>query len=424
MTSTAPVASRASLSARPLRCLNCGADRAAVPVSICEQCLGPLDPVYEPRRRLPNRKAIAARAPSLWRYKEWLPFDGDPVLSLDSGFTPLVETPALARRLGVTRAWVKNDTVCHPSLSFKDRVVAAAINAAAAFGLDTIGCASTGNLANAVAAHAARAGLKAWIFIPDELEAGKVVGTSVYGARLVRVRGTYDDVNRLCAQVADRFGWGIVNVNLRSYYGEGSKTVAYEIAEQLGWRLPPAVVAPLAGGSLLSKLRKGFGEFLEAGLVPGRVPRLYGAQATGCAPIVRLVERGGDTLQPEVPQTICRSLAIGNPADGVFAARVMRETGGWAAAVSDPELVEGIRFLAEETGVFAETAGGVTAAGALALARAGRLEPRDEVVLCITGHGLKTLEAVQGAIAAAPVIAPRLREVTTLVEEARTWPSR
>ena len=412
------------LTARPLRCRNCGTERAAAPIAICEECLGPLDPVYEPGRPLPAREAIAGRPPSLWRYREWLPFDGEPTLSLDTGFTPLVDAPALARRLGVARAWIKNDTVSHPSLSFKDRVVAAAINAAAAFGLDTIGCASTGNLANAVAAHAARAGLKAWIFVPDELEAAKLIGTSVYGVRLVRVRGTYDDVNRLCAQVADRFGWGIANVNLRSYYGEGSKTVAYEIAEQLGWRLPTAVVAPMAGGSLVSKLHKGFGEFLEAGLVGGQPPRLYGAQAAGCAPIVRLVERGGDVLEPEVPQTICRSLAIGNPADGAFAARAMRETGGWAAAVSDPELVEGIRFLAEDTGVFAETAGGVTAAGALALARVGRLEPRDEVVLCITGHGLKTVEAVHPALPEAPVIAPRLRDVTTLVEEERIWPSR
>jgi len=412
------------LTARPLRCRSCGAESAPAPAAICGQCLGPLDPVYDSERALPDRETIAGRAPSLWRYREWLPFDGEPTLSLDTGFTPLVDAPALARRLGVARAWIKNDTVSHPSLSFKDRVVAAAINAAAAFGLDTIGCASTGNLANAVAAHAARAGLTAWIFIPEDLETAKVVGTSVYGARLVRVRGTYDDVNRLCAQVADRFGWGIVNVNLRAYYGEGSKTVAHEIAEQLGWRLPTAVVAPMAGGSLLSKLRKGFGEFLQAGLVHGQPPRLYGAQAAGCAPIVRLVERGGDAIEPEVPNTICRSLAIGNPADGAFAARAMRETGGWAAAVSDPELVEGIRFLAEDTGVFAETAGGVTAAGALALARAGRLQRQDEVVLCITGHGLKTLEAVQGAIAAAPVIAPRLREVTTLVEEERTWPSR
>jgi threonine synthase len=409
------------LTARPLRCRHCGSDHAPAAVAICEQCLGPLDPVYDPGRPLPDAATIARRAPSLWRYKEWLPFDGDPVWSLDTGFTPLVEAPALARRLRVARAWVKNDTVCHPSLSFKDRVVAAAINAAAALGLETIGCASTGNLANAVAAHAARAGLKAWIFIPEELEAAKVIGTSVYGARLVRVRGTYDDVNRLCAQVADRFGWGIVNVNLRGYYGEGSKTVAFEIAEQLGWRLPTAVVAPMAGGSLLSKLHKGFGEFLDAGLVGGgRAPRLYGAQASGCAPIVRLMERGGDAIEPEVPRTICRSLAIGNPADGVFAARAMRATGGWAAAVSDADLIAGIQSLAEDVGVFAETAGGVTVAGALELARAGRLRPEDEVVLCVTGHDLKTVEAVQGAVARAPVVAPRLRDVAALVETVTT----
>jgi threonine synthase len=386
-------------------------------VAICELCLGPLDPVYDAGRALPDAGTIGRRAPSLWRYKEWLPFDGDAVWSLDTGFTPLVEAPALARRLGVARVWVKNDTVSHPSLSFKDRVVAAAINAAAAFGLDTIGCASTGNLANAVAAHAARAGLGAWIFIPEELERAKIIGTSVYGARLVRVRGTYDDVNRLCAQVADRFGWGIVNVNLRGYYGEGSKTVAFEIVEQLGWRLPTAVVAPMAGGSLLTKLRKGFGEFLAAGLTRGQLPRLYGAQAAGCAPIVRLLERGGDALDPEVPRTICRSLAIGNPADGLGAARAMRETGGWGTAVSDAGLVEGIRFLAEDVGVFGETAAGVTAAGALALARAGRLRADDEVVLCITGHGLKTVEAVLPAIPEAPVIAPRLRDVIPLIEQ-------
>ena len=405
------------LAARPLRCRNCGADGPPAPVAICGQCLGPLDPVYDPDRPLPDRETIAGRAPSLWRYREWLPFDGEPTLSLDTGFTPLVDAPALARRLGVGRVWIKNDTVSHPSLSFKDRVVAVAINAAAAFGLDTIGCASTGNLANAVAAHAARAGLTAWIFVPEELETAKVVGTSVYGSRLVRVRGTYDDVNRLCAQVADRFGWGIVNVNLRAYYGEGSKTVAHEIAEQLGWRLPSAVVAPMAGGSLLTKLRKGFGEFIAAGLVAEKVPRLYGAQASGCAPIVRLVERGGGELQPELPRTICRSLAIGNPADGGFAARAIRETGGWAAAVSDAELVDGIRWLAQDAGIFAETAGGVTAAAALALARSGRLGPEDEVVLCVTGHGLKTLEAVRDALPETPVIAPRLREVAALVQQ-------
>jgi len=416
MTATATPKTKRALRALPLRCRNCGVERGAAPLAICEQCLGPLDPVYDPQRPLPDPATIAARPPSLWRYREWLPFEGDPLYSEDSGFTPLVAAPALARRLGVAGVWIKNDTVCHPSLSFKDRVVAVAINAAAAFQLDTVGCASTGNLANAVAAHAARAGLTAWVFIPEELEAGKVVGTSIYGPKLVRVRGTYDDVNRLCAQVADRFGWGIVNVNLRGYYGEGSKTVAYEIVEQLGWRCPTAVVAPMAGGSLLSKLRKGFGEFLEAGLVRGTSPRLYGAQAAGCAPIVRLVERGGSTIEPEVPHTIARSLAIGNPADGVFAARAMWESGGWAAAVSDDALIEGIRLLAEDVGVFAETAGGVTVAAALALARAGRLRPDDEVVLCVTGHGLKTVEAVTGVLPEAPLIAARLREVAALVE--------
>jgi len=403
---------------RPLVCRNCGATQAAAPVAICEQCLGPLDAAYDPARPLPSRTEIASRPASLWRYREWLPFDGEARLSQDTGFTPLVEAPTLAARLGVGRAWIKNDAVSHPSLSFKDRVVATAINAAAAFRLDTLGCASTGNLANAVAAQAARAGLPAWVFIPHDLETGKIVGTSVYGARLVRVRGTYDDVNRLCAQVADRYGWGIVNVNLRSYYGEGSKTVAFEIVEQLGWRFPTAVIAPMAGGSLVTKLRKGFGEFLQAGLVAGTPPRLFGAQAEGCAPIARLVERGGESIAPEIPHTIARSIAIGNPADGVYAARAIRETGGWAAAVSDAELVAGIRLLAETTGIFTETAGGVTVAAALRLADTGHLTPDAELVLCITGNGLKTVEALADVLPEGPVIAPKLREVAALVDGA------
>lgn len=406
--------------ALPLRCAHCGATRDAAPVAVCDQCLGPLEPVYDPARHLPDRSVIAGRAPTLWRYQEWLPFDGETAYSRDTGFTPLIDVPTLARRLGVARAWVKNDSVCQPSLSFKDRVVAAGLNAAAAFGLTTVGCASTGNLANAVAAHAARAGLNAWVFIPDDLEQGKVVGTSVYGCRMVRVHGTYDDVNRLCAQVADRFGWGILNVNLRSYYGEGSKTLAFEIAEQLGWRLPTAVVAPMAGGSLVTKLRKGFAEFTDAGLVAGTPPRVFGAQASGCAPIVRLVQRGGDELVPEVPHTIARSIAIGNPADGVRASQAIRESGGWAQDVSDDALRAGIRLLAETAGVFAETAGGVTVAAALELARDGRLTPADEVVLCITGNGLKTIEAVGAVLPQAPVIAPRLREVAALVDQ---WPA-
>jgi threonine synthase len=403
------------VSALPQHCKLCGFEQAAEPLAICERCLGPLEPSYPADRLYPSREIIGARATNMWRYREWLPFEGAPVVSLDTGFTPLVEAPGLADRLGVARAWVKNDAVSHPSLSFKDRVVASALNAAHAFGLGTVGCASTGNLANAVAAQAARAGLTSWIFIPEDLEEGKILGTSVYGANLVRVRGHYDDVNRLCSQLADRFGWGIVNVNLRGYYGEGSKTMAFEIAEQLGWRLPSAVVAPMAGGSLVTKLHKGFGEFVRDGLVTGGAPRMHGAQALGCAPIVRLVERGEGQLVPEVPNTIARSIAIGNPADGSFAAKTIRSTGGWAAAVSDQALVAGMRLLAETTGIFTETAGGVTVAAALALADAGRFTRDDELVLCITGNGLKTLDAIRDAVPAAPVVNPKVREVAALV---------
>jgi threonine synthase len=401
----------------PLQCVVCQAEYEPAPVAICERCLGPLEPVYPATRPLPDRATISRRDHSLWRYSEFLPFEGRPRLSLDTGVTPLLDAPALARRLGVARLWLKNDSVSHPTLSFKDRVVATAINAAHALGLDTVACASTGNLANAVAAHAARAGLPAWVFIPHDLELAKVVATAVFAPRLVRVRGTYDDVNRLCAQAAERFKWGIVNVNLRSYYGEGSKTVAFEIAEQLGWRLPTAVVAPMAGGSLVTKIRKGFGEFLKAGLIAGRIPRLFGAQAAGCAPIVRLVQQKTEVLQPVIPNTIARSLAIGSPADGIFASRAIHETGGWAAAVSDDELSSGIRLLAQTSGVFAETAGGVTVAAALALAASGHLRPDDEVVLCITGNGLKTVDAVSDTLRDLPTISPKLRELAALVEQ-------
>jgi threonine synthase len=395
----------------------CQAEYPPGPVAICERCLGPLEPAYPANRAWPDRAAIAGRDRSLWRYAEFLPFEGAPTLSLDTGLTPLVEAPILARKLGVARVWLKNDSVSHPSLSFKDRVVATAINAARALGLDTVGCASTGNLANAVAAQAARAGLRAWIFIPHDLEPAKVVATAVFGPHLVRIRGTYDDVNRLCTQAAERFNWGIVNVNLRGYYGEGSKTMAFEIAEQLGWRLPTAVIAPMAGGSLITKLRKGFRDFLEAGLVSGEVPRLYGTQAAGCAPIVRMVREHTDVLQPVIPNTIARSLAIGSPADGVFASRAIRETGGWAAAVTDEALSGGIRLLAETSGVFAETAGGVTLAGALELAAEGHFRADDEVVLCITGNGLKTVDAVSDTARDLPIIAPKLRELAALVEQ-------
>ena len=400
----------------PLACRLCGAPHEPAPFAICPECLGPLEPAYDPARRLPTRREIEARPRSLWRYREWLPILDAPVVSTDTGLTPLFEAPALARALGVRRALVKNDAVSHPTLSFKDRVVAVALNAAVGLGIDTVGCASTGNLANAVAAQAARAGLGAWIFIPEDLEVGKIVATAVHGPHLVRVRGTYDDVNRLCAQVADRFGWGLVNVNLRGYYGEGSKTLAFEIVEQLGWRTPDAVIAPMAGGSLVTKLEKGFRELASAGLADGSAPRIYGAQASGCAPIVNLVRSGGEKIEPVVPNTIARSIAIGSPADGRFAAKAIRASGGDAAAVTDEELVEGIRLLAETAGVFTETAGGVTVAAARKLAREGKLGPKDEVVLCITGNGLKTVEAVQPALPPAPVIDAKLREVAALAQ--------
>lgn len=404
-----------ALAALPLACASCGQPHDAAPAHVCPQCLGPLEPSYDAHRQLPDRNEIAARPRSLWRYREWLPFAGRPVRCLNAGWTPLIDAPRLASALGVARCLVKHDAGSFPSLSFKDRVVASALNAAHAFNLPVVGCASTGNLANAVAAAAAREDLEAWIFIPHDLEPAKVAAAAVFGPRLVRVRGTYDDVNRLCAQVADRYGWGIVNVNLRAYYGEGSKTAAFEIAEQLGWRLPDAVVAPMAGGSLVTKLSKGFGEFLDARLVQGVTPRLHGAQAEGCAPIVRLVERGDDALIPVKPRTIAKSLAIGNPADGRSAAKVIRSSGGWAASVNDPGIVQGIRLLAETTGIFGETAAGVTVAAARALVRSGKLSPDSEVVLCITGNGLKTIDAVSSALDVPDPIAPRLAEVAALL---------
>ncbi|MCX5768551.1 MAG: threonine synthase [Gemmatimonadetes bacterium] len=400
----------------PQRCRLCGTEFEAAPIAICEQCLGPLEPLYSKHRVLPDRETIERRAANLWRYREWLPFEGEPVHSRNTGFTPLVEVPRLAAKLGVARVWIKNDSVCQPTLSFKDRVVTTAINAAHALGLSAVGCASTGNLANAVAAHAALAGLDAWIFVPEDLEREKIIATSVYNPHLVRVKGHYDDVNRLCAQLADRFGWGMVNVNLRGYYGEGSKTMGFEIAEQLGWRLPTAIIAPMAGGSLLTKLKKAFGEFQNAELVHGPSPRLYGAQASGCAPIVRMVESGSTQITPELPNTIARSIAIGNPADGPYAAKSMIESGGWGAKVTDEELVAGIRLLAETAGIFTETAGGATVAGAVQLAREGKLTADDELVICITGNGLKTPDAVAGSLPESPVVEAKVREVAALVK--------
>ena len=393
-----------------LTCRECGTEWPVSPRAICEECFGPLDVTYdrEALRRSIDRDAIAGRGRSMWRYRELLPVDGDRILGQEVGYTPLIRADRLAARLGVRELYIKNDAVNFPTLSFKDRVVSVALTRALEFGMRTVGCASTGNLANAVAAQGVRHGFETCILIPEDLEQAKVLGTTVFGARLVGVRGDYDQVNRLCSQIADRFGWGIVNVNLRPFYGEGSRTVGFEIAEQLGWRAPAHLVCCMAGGSLITKIGKAFGELRDLGWIDRHHTSLHGAQARGCNPIVTAVRDGSCEIRPVKAKTIARSLAIGNPADGYYAARAIRESGGWADDVTDAELVEGIRLLAETEGVFAETAGGVTVGVARKLIDQRRI-PRDEpIVLVITGNGLKTTDAIVSTAARYPVIDPRL----------------
>jgi threonine synthase len=347
-------------------------------------------------RRTFTREAIASGPSSMWRYQSLLPVPEDYVAPTPAGWTPLLEAPRLAKRIGAKNLFLKNDAVCLPTLSFKDRVVSVALANAKIFGFDTVGCSSTGNLANAVAAQAARMGFKTYILIPADLEPAKILNTQVYGATLVRVDGNYDHVNRLSSQIAERYHWGFVNVNLRPYYAEGSKTVGYEIAEQLGWKLPDNVVVPMAGGSLITKIRKAFGELIELGLVAEKEVRFFGAQATGCSPIATAVKAGTDIIEPQRPNTIARSLAIGNPADGPYAARAIQQSGGWAEDVSDVEIVSAIQELAETEGIFTETAGGVTTAVTARLYAHGRISADDVTVACITGNGLKTTDALAG----------------------------
>jgi threonine synthase len=344
----------------------------------------------------------------MWRYAELLPLPEGFRAPNAAGGTPLVAARKLGARWGLTNLHLKNDAVCFPSLSFKDRVVGTALAAARRFGFETVGCSSTGNLANAVAAQSAQQGFDACVFIPADLEPAKILNTAVYGARIVRINGNYDHVNRLCAQIADRFHWGLVNVNLRPYYAEGSKTHGYEIAEQLGWRLPDNVVVPMAGGSLITKIAKAFRELVEFGWVEAKPVKFFGAQATGCSPISTAVRRHLARFEPQKPDTIARSLAIGNPADGPYAIKLIRESGGWADDVSDPEIVAGIKVLAETEGIFAETAGGVTIGVAQKLIRDGRILPNDLTVLSITGNGLKTTDAIVAEYPVTEAIAPRL----------------
>ncbi len=381
-----------------LKCRECGREYPIKLLAGCEDCFGPLevDYDYDAIAGVLTRDVIASRPKSIWKYRELLPLESDPVVGLSTGATPLVRANRLGRKLGLNNLSIKNDTVNAPTLSFKDRVTAVAINKALEFKLEAVGCASTGNLANSVAANAAAAGLPSFILIPHDLEPSKVAATSIYGTRLIAVKGNYDAVNRLCSQIVDRYPWGFVNINLRPFYAEGSKTFGYEIAEQLGWRAPDAVVVPMAGGALIGKIHKGLKELHRIGLLKDSpATRLYGAQASGCNPITDAVKRSTRDIRPVKPNTIAKSLAIGNPADGYYAAGLMAETGGWGEDVTDPEVVEGIRLLAETEGIFTETAGGVTISATRKLVQQGRDKPDDLTVLAITGNGLKTIEALQ-----------------------------
>jgi threonine synthase len=402
-----------------LRCRDCGKRFANEPLSSCGECFSPLEVVYDmdAAKRTFTREAIAGGPSSMWRYQSLLPVSQDYVATTPAGWTPLLDAPRLAKRIGAKNLFLKNDAVCLPTLSFKDRVVSVALANAKIFGFDTVGCSSTGNLANAVAAQAARLGLKTYILIPADLEPAKILNTQVYGATLVRVEGNYDHVNRLSSQIAERYKWGFVNVNLRPYYAEGSKTVGYEIAEQLGWKLPDNVVVPMAGGSLITKIRKAFNELIELGLVAEKQVRFFGAQATGCSPIAKAVKAGSDVIEPQRPNTIARSLAIGNPADGPYAARAIRESGGWAEDVSDVEIVSAIQELAETEGVFTETAGGVTTAVTARLYAHGRISANDLTVACITGNGLKTTDALAGKYEVERAIRPRMADFEEFVAQ-------
>jgi len=397
-----------------LRCRECHKSWGNVPKSICEDCFSPLEIFYD-YDSIRNsgdftREKIAQGPPNMWRYSSLLPLPENFEPTLPVGFTPLIKASGLAHQLGTKNLYIKNDAVCLPTLSFKDRVVAVALANARSFGFDTVSCSSTGNLANATAAQAARNGFKCWIFIPADLEAAKIIGTQVFGAKLVRISGSYDQVNRLCSQIADEHNWGFVNVNLRPYYAEGSKTVGYEIAEQLGWRLPDNVVCPMAGGSLIVKIKKAFEELIQLGLVEPRPVKFFGAQATGCSPISTAVKLGNVDIEPQKPSTIARSLAIGNPADGHYAIKTITQSGGWSEDVSDPEIVKSIQLLAETEGIFTETAGGVTVGCARKLYKSDRILPNETTVLCITGNGLKTTDVLTGEYETEVPIAPRLAE--------------
>ena len=381
-----------------LKCKECGATYALEARHACDSCFGPLEVTYDfsGLDAGATKRRIQAGPASIWRYADFLPFEQPPRTALAAGVSPLIRADRLAERLGLGEVWVKNEA-SNPTHSFKDRVVTVALAKAQELGYEVVACASTGNLANAVAAHAAAAGLESYVFVPADLEEQKILATGVYGTNLVSVNGTYDDVNRLCSELADERDWGFVNVNVRPYYAEGSKTLAYEVAEQLGFELPDRVVCPVASGSLFTKIARGFEEWREVGLLEGELPTFNGAQAQGCSPVAQAFAQGSELCRPVKPDTIAKSLAIGDPADGPYALELARRTGGGIDSVTDDEIRAGIRLLAETTGVFTETAGGVTAATLAKLAERGDIDPDERVVLVITGEGLKTLDAVRGS---------------------------
>ncbi len=404
-----------------LKCKECGAEYEATAMHVCELCFGPLEVKYdyEAIARNVSREKIAAGPNSIWRYKDFLPVGSDPI-DVGTGMTPLLKANRLARRLGLKNLYIKNDAVNMPTLSFKDRVVSVALTRARELGFTTVSCASTGNLANSTAAIAAHAGLECCVFIPADLESGKVLGTLIYNPTVMAVRGNYDQVNRLCSEVANSYGWGFVNINLRPYYSEGSKTLGFEVAEQLGWQLPDHIVAPLASGSLFTKIHKGFQELIATGLVESKPVKCSGAQAEGCNPIATAFKEERDFIAPVKPNTIAKSIAIGNPADGIYAVEQARKTGGHIETATDEEIVEGIKLLAETEGIFTETAGGTTIAVLKKLVEAGKINPDETTVVYITGNGLKTQEAVQSHAGQPLEIDPKLDSFERAWDRART----
>ena len=404
-----------------LRCKECSREYPISPIHVCEFCFGPLELIYDYGKIRENltRERIEARPKSMWRYRELLPVESDPTIGINVGFTPLIRSEGLAKALGVKELYLKNDAVNYPTLSFKDRVVSVALSKAKEFGFQIVACASTGNLANSVAALAAAGGFESYIFVPYDLEQGKILGTLVYGTNLIGIKGSYDEVNRLCSEIAENYGWAFVNINIRPFYAEGSKTFGYEIAEQLGWRTPEHVVVPMAGGSLITKVWKGFKELETIGLLDGVNTKIYGAQASGSNPIVVAFREGLDWIKPQRPQTIAKSLAIGNPADGYYALKTIRESGGWAEDVTDHEIIEGMKLLARTEGIFTETAGGVTVGVTKKLIERGII-PRDEsILISITGNGLKTQEAIQDRVGHPVIIEPKLSDFEKIIAPQR-----